>query len=67
MMKGKRKGDRMDQDTIIEAIRTAAQDNHLSCATAHELARKLNIKPEEIGEICNRLKIKITACRLGCF
>ena len=57
----------MDQDRIIEAVRTAARDNRLSCAAAHELARKLNITPEEIGAICNRLKIKVSACRLGCF
>lgn len=57
----------MDQDRIIEAVRAAARDNRLSCEAAHELARELNITPEEIGSICNRLKIKITACRLGCF
>lgn len=67
MMKGIQKGAGMDRDKIIEAIRTAARDNRLSCASAHELARKLNVAPEELGSICNDLKIKITACRLGCF
>jgi putative aminopeptidase FrvX len=57
----------MDQEKIREAVRTTARDNRLSCAAAHELARTLNITPEEIGAICNQLKIKITACRLGCF
>jgi hypothetical protein len=63
----KRHGGRMSQDAIVETIRTASRDNRLSCATAHELARELNLSLEEIGSICNELKIKITACQLGCF
>jgi hypothetical protein len=63
----KQQGGRMSQDKIVEAIRTASRENRLSCAAAHELARELNISLKEIGSICNELKIKITACQLGCF
>jgi len=57
----------MTQDRIIDAIRSASQDNRLSCAAAHELARELNVSLTEIGSICNELKIKIADCQLGCF
>ena len=66
-MNALRKEGMMDKDRIAEAVRTASRDSRLSCAAAHELARKLGITPEEIGTVCNQLKIKITACRLGCF
>jgi hypothetical protein len=57
----------MTPKKIVEAIQTASENNRLSCEKAHELARDLNISLQEIGEICNELKIKIAACQLGCF
>lgn len=57
------------QDTarIIEAVRNAATDNRLSCEAAHRIGEELKIPLREIGAVCNELKIKITACQLGCF
>ena len=57
----------MTREKIIEAIRAASENNRLSCEKAHELARDLNLSLQEIGAICNELKIKIAACQLGCF
>jgi len=57
----------MDQESIIDVVRKAAADNRLSCERAHELAEELKVPVSEIGKICNVLKIKITACQLGCF
>jgi hypothetical protein len=39
----------------------------LSCEKARELAEELKVPVSEIGRICNVLKIKISACQLGCF
>ncbi|MBN2363908.1 hypothetical protein JXL83_07230 [candidate division WOR-3 bacterium] len=39
----------------------------LKCAEAFDVASELGIEPSEIGRICNRLKIKIVSCQLGCF
>lgn len=52
---------------IIEAIQTASAGGKLTCEKAHSLARELKVPLKEIGSICNELKIKITACQLGCF
>jgi len=57
----------MMREKIIEAIRSGAVDNRLSCEKAHELSAKLHITLREIGLLCNDLKIKISACQLGCF
>jgi Trp operon repressor len=57
----------MDQESIIDVVRKAAAENRLSCESARELAEELNVPVSEIGRICNVLKIKITACQLGCF
>jgi hypothetical protein len=57
----------MTREKIIEAIRAASHENRLSCEQAHDLAEKLDLSLREIGALCNELKIKIAACRLGCF
>ena len=57
----------MNQEKIIDALRSASVNNRLTCEKAHELSRTLNISLQEIGALCNELKIKIAACQLGCF
>jgi hypothetical protein len=58
---------RETKERIVEAVRKASEDNRLSCERAHELAKELKVPLGEIGSVCNDLKIKITACQLGCF
>jgi hypothetical protein len=60
-------GESMDQARILEEIKAAAIDNRLSCEKAHALAGALGISLRELGTLCNQLKIKISACQLGCF
>lgn len=52
---------------VLEAVKEAAEDGRLSCPRARKLAEELNATPQEIGEACNQLKIKLYACELGCF
>ena len=52
---------------IVEAIRTSSVNDRLTCEKAHSLARELKVPLKDIGSICNEIKIKIAACRLGCF
>lgn len=42
-------------------------DGKLPCAVAFKIARELKTAPKEVGEACNRLKIKVRSCQLGCF
>lgn len=57
----------MSREELAKAVRKAAVNNRLSCEKAHELAKELNVSLKEAGSVCNELKIRITACRLGCF
>jgi hypothetical protein len=57
----------MGREKMIETIRAAEKDGRLSCEKAHELAKELNVSLRELGALCDELKIKITACQLGCF
>ncbi len=57
----------MTQEKIVEAIRSETVDNRLSCEKAHELSATLKISLQEIGVLCNKLKIKVSSCQLGCF
>lgn len=42
-------------------------DGYLPCAVAFKAARKLNVAPRTVGELANRLKIRVVNCQLGCF
>lgn len=55
------------QEKLREAVRSAAQGGRLGCGRAHELSEELGVGLEEIGAVCNELKIKIKECQLGCF
>ncbi len=57
----------MSREELEQAVRSAAVNNRLSCAAAHRLAEEFKAAPGDIGAICNKLKIKITECGLGCF
>ena len=50
----------------MEAIHAGAVNKRL-CMKAHEPARDVNTSHQKIGSICNELKNRIAACRLGCF
>lgn len=52
---------------VIEAAKEVKGVKKLSCAEAFRLAGELEIKVSEIGRICNKQKIKICNCQLGCF
>jgi hypothetical protein len=57
----------MVREQLIEAIKKASAGDRLTCEKAHELSAKLKVPLQEIGVLCNELKIKISACQLGCF
>ena len=63
----------MEKDTeeLINAImKKTFKDGEkvkLGCAAAFEIADQFGIKPMEVGKICNKKKIRIGNCQLGCF
>jgi hypothetical protein len=57
----------MSRDEIKDKIRAAAPEGRIPCPAAFRLASELGISRQELGELLNELKIKITQCQLGCF
>jgi hypothetical protein len=57
----------MTREKIVEVIRNSSTGNRLTCEQAHALAKELKVTLQEIGALCDELKIKISACQLGCF
>lgn len=52
---------------VVERAKEADGKKQLSCAEALELAREFGVGIIEVGRICNREKIRIRNCQLGCF
>ncbi len=52
---------------IKEKLLRVAKDKRIPCIKALSLAKRLKVKPMEIGRAANELGIKITDCQLGCF
>ncbi len=62
----------MDEDRKREMVLAAAEAGEdrkprLSCAKAFTLCVEHGIPLQELGLICDRAGIKISACQLGCF
>jgi hypothetical protein len=58
-------------EELTKAVLERAQETDgikkLACAEAFKLANEFRVGVIEIGRICNRQKIKICKCQLGCF
>ncbi len=52
---------------LDEKIKAALVEGKLPCPVAFKIAKEMKVGPKEVGEACNRLKIKIRSCQLGCF
>ncbi|MFA5317701.1 MAG: hypothetical protein WC369_09820 [Dehalococcoidales bacterium] len=52
---------------LESVVRASLKEGYLSCPTAWGIARKSNVPKTTIGEITDRLGIRITNCQLGCF
>jgi hypothetical protein len=52
---------------LEEEMRASLVDGKLPCTVAFKIARKLKVGPKQLGDVANRLNIKISSCQLGCF
>ncbi len=54
-------------DAIMDKATGDDDSRKLRCADALELAAAHGVAPTAITRVCNKLKIKIRSCQLGCF
>ena len=60
----------LEQAVLNAALKSAPGPEgkkRLSCSRAFSLAKEFDVEPMQVGKICNRHDIKISACQLGCF
>jgi hypothetical protein len=60
----------LSRESLLElesAVKASLKDGYLSCPVAWGIARKSNVPKIVVGEITDRLGIRITNCQLGCF
>ena len=60
------------QDTDVtqaleEELKESLVDGRLPCAVAFKISGKYGVSTRKIGDMANRLNIKISSCQLGCF
>ncbi len=57
----------MKEEEIANLLKEAAKEGRISCAVAQRIANENKVPMKVVGEILNRMKIKISQCQLGCF
>ncbi|MGB9699442.1 MAG: hypothetical protein ACPL5I_08665 [Thermodesulfobacteriota bacterium] len=56
-----------NEEEIANKLKEAAQDGKITCAVAQKIAIENKIPMKKVGDLLNKLKIKIIQCQLGCF
>ena len=57
----------MKEEEIAAKLKEAAKDGKISCAMAQKIASENKIPMNQVGNLLNKMKIKIAQCQLGCF
>jgi hypothetical protein len=57
----------VDEKKLEEAIKALLVKGKLPCPAALKLSKDLNVSTKAIGDMANKLEIKIAGCQLGCF
>ena len=52
---------------LEEELKKSLIDGRLPCAAAFKVSRKLKVSPKKVGDMANKLNMKIASCQLGCF
>ena len=54
-------------DKLIEEIKIKQQEGKLPCASAFDIASRLDVLPIEVGKAVDLLNIRLNKCQLGLF
>ncbi len=53
--------------TLEDELQASLVNGKLRCAEAFRIAKKFKVAPRQVGDMANKLNIKISSCQLGCF
>ena len=54
-------------EELRQAVRELADNGKATCRSLLDLAARTGAEPEQVGRICDELRIHISDCQLGCF
>ena len=52
---------------LAKAVKASLKDGYLSCPRAFKIADEARVPKIAVGEIVDRLGIRVTNCQIGCF
>ncbi|MFH0941808.1 MAG: hypothetical protein V1823_02130 [Chloroflexota bacterium] len=52
---------------LTEAVKASLYDGYLPCATAFEIAKRLEVPLVAVGNAADDLGVRVVNCQLGCF
>ena len=52
---------------MAEALGKEARKGHITCRQAHDIAKRLNLTPAEVGMGLDLMELRIARCQLGLF
>jgi hypothetical protein len=56
----------MNQE-IATQIQESLTESRLPCPSAFRVARRLEVSPQQVGEVANELNVRLSRCQLGLF
>ncbi len=59
--------DRPIDEALARELKSRVSEGRLPCAVAFDIAKRLNVPPEEVGFTLDVLEIRLFACQLGLF
>jgi uncharacterized radical SAM superfamily protein len=57
----------LKEEEIAAKLKEAAKEGKISCVLAQKIASENKIPMKQVGNLLNKMKIKIAQCQLGCF
>ncbi len=66
-LKEEREDGILKEEEIVVLLKEASKEGKIACAVAQKIAIENKISMKQVGDILNKIKIKIHACQLGCF
>ena len=52
---------------VAAQIKESLTEGRLPCASAFKITRRIEVSPQQVGEVANELSVKISRCQLGLF
>ena len=52
---------------LADMVKASLKDDYLPCAVAFKIAKEAQVPKVAVGEMIDRLGIRVTNCQIGCF